>query len=309
MRKYTVTDREVYIEKEFFQDKPAPSFTALDAKILELTHPYKSSASYLRDVLKWGFTISQSSAKCGIVFCDGQLIQRVPPQKPETLSGRLKAGIPLIEHPVQEPVYDTQLSWEDFPLSLFDYSAGHYFSVICFYIQIQTLNNPAPHYAAMVGIPGNSNVPYFKLRIDTGSSELWVLGDNYQTIDAKPNLRAGDIPHHTSYHPGPTARSHGPSMFQVNHRNCLGAAGPIYDDTWNFPTRAGSQLGVRMNFGVAQKVHAFLARSELDGILGLCFAPDINTNRETSESYLTEPRNFLATLHAEGLIDVGTPAF
>ncbi|KAF8510387.1 hypothetical protein JB92DRAFT_441203 [Gautieria morchelliformis] len=75
----------------------------------------------------------------------------------------------------------------------------------------------------MVDIPGDSNVPYFKLRIDTGSSELWVLGDNYQTIDAKPNLRAGDIPHHASYHPGPTARSHGPSMFQVNHRNCLGA--------------------------------------------------------------------------------------
>ncbi|KAF8485573.1 hypothetical protein JB92DRAFT_1552539 [Gautieria morchelliformis] len=70
--------------------------------------------------------------------------------------------------------------------------------------------------------------------------------DNYQTIDAKPNLRVGDIPHHTSYHPGPTARSHGPSMFQVNHRNCL--AGPVYDDIWNFPTRAGSQLGVRRNF-------------------------------------------------------------
>jgi hypothetical protein len=34
-----------------------------------------------------------------------------------------------------------------------------------------------------------------------------------------------------------------------------------------------------MNFGVAQKVHAFLARSELDGILGLGFAPYVSHNR------------------------------
>jgi hypothetical protein len=85
-------------------------------------------------------------------------------------------------------------------------------------------------------------------------------------------------------------------MFQVNHRNCLAAgeyflaletapiinhsvsAGPIYDDIWNFPTRAGSQLGLRVNFGVAQKVHAFLARSELDGVLGLGFAPYVSHN-------------------------------
>jgi hypothetical protein len=59
-----------------------------------------------------------------------------------------------------------------------------------------------------------------------------------------------------------------------------------------------------MNFGVAQEVHAFLARSELDGILGLGFAPYvshnlldfslmiltlvISTNKATS--HLTEPR-------------------
>jgi hypothetical protein len=58
-------------------------------------------------------------------FRDGQLIQRVPPEKPVTIAnGRPEAGIPLIEHPVQEPLYDTQLSWEDFPLSVFDFSAS-----------------------------------------------------------------------------------------------------------------------------------------------------------------------------------------
>jgi hypothetical protein len=39
MESYTATDTRIYITNDFSQDQPAPSFTALDAKILELTYP------------------------------------------------------------------------------------------------------------------------------------------------------------------------------------------------------------------------------------------------------------------------------
>jgi hypothetical protein len=88
------------------------------------------SGQYLWDVLKWGFSIAESSPKFGIFFCDGQVIQRVPPEKLETFltgDGYPEAGVPFVGHPVQEPLYDTQLSWEDYPLSVFDFSASQWF--------------------------------------------------------------------------------------------------------------------------------------------------------------------------------------
>jgi hypothetical protein len=78
----------------------------------------------------------------------------------------------------------------------------------------------------------------------------WVLGDNFQTVDAKPNLEVGDIPHHTSYHPGPTARSQEPSMFQVNHRNCL-AAGEYFPALGTAPIIPFQQVLFTTTFGIS----------------------------------------------------------
>jgi hypothetical protein len=49
--------------------------------------------------------------------------------------------------------------------------------------------------------------------------------------------------------------------------------GTVYDDSWQFPTRDGGQLDLRMNFGVAQQVEELLSLSRLDGVLGLSIVP------------------------------------
>jgi hypothetical protein len=115
----------------------------------------------------------------------------------------------------------------------------------------------------------------------------WIFGEE---LDIKHERSDYDNPVPTRYYPGPTARSQGERMFQIKHHNQLAASayylpvsmkrtnfflqvGPAYDDDWNFTTRSGVQLNLRMAFGVAQEVEVFLSRTTIDGILGLSFVP------------------------------------
>ncbi|KAF8510390.1 aspartic peptidase domain-containing protein [Gautieria morchelliformis] len=260
---------------------------SLDNHILEAEPPgfVDHYSSYIRDVLKWGFTISESSDMCGIFLRDGKLIQRSqgPTNSTETTETLHTPSIEIpsrFQHPSlvdavrmeMAPSYDPRRPLQDYELSAYDIG-------------------PSGEYTITVGLPGVPNEQLFKVQLDTdvrligladpGSSSLWVLGANYK-ITKEPSDRH---------------RCHGKRRFAIKYRDRTELAGPVYDDTWSFKTRTGSKLRVHVVFGVAAEVDYRLALSRIDGILGLGYEPFSSPEEGTFN--IKEPDSFSTVLQSQ----------
>ncbi|KAF8509183.1 aspartic peptidase domain-containing protein [Gautieria morchelliformis] len=145
-------------------------------------------------------------------------------------------------------------------------------------------------------MPGGQNEHLFRVQLDTGSSSRWVFGAGCK-ISGEPSDHAKRrLPIHTLYHPGPRALCHGQRRFATRYRDGSNIEGPVYTDTWCFPTRTGSNLSVNVVFGVVEKVDYLLAMSRIDGILGLGFGPP-----QPGTFNQTEPHSLSTVLRSEDL--------
>ncbi|KAF8481379.1 aspartic peptidase domain-containing protein [Gautieria morchelliformis] len=267
---------------------------SLGNHILEVNNPDFPDhlSSYIRDVLKWGFTISESSQMCGIFFRDGKLIQRTQAPTNASIETTATLHTPSITQPSRfqhpslvdavrmemVPSYDPRRSLQqDHVLSAYDLDS-------------------TSEYTVTVGIPGVPDEQLFRVQLDTGSSSRWVLGARCKItkIPSDRDKHSQPLPLHAVYNHGPTARCYGKRRFAIKYRDGSELAGPVYDDSWSFTTRTGSKLSVHVVFGVAEVVDYQLALSRIDGVLGLGFQPPAE-----GTFGIKEPRSFSTTLRAQ----------